>query len=151
MTTATLFQWNGDYKDNEQVRPYLARYSELRDAGMFYNTDFVGKIEGIAGSEYESKAIYMLSCLWGIESEREEIAHAINDGFQQVTHGDPGGFKHYAEVIVYRPGHYVGGTGLISKYERARLAFDTDGSVYAVIPARKRHGHQVRGAQVYAR
>jgi hypothetical protein len=146
--TAELFIWDKNYDNKEQVRPYLAEYTALRDAGTFYNDDFKGKIPGVAGSPNEDTAIYLLSNLWRIEGELEEVARAINDGYQALPSGDPGGFKRYAKVIVYRPGHYSGGTGMISRYESARVAFDVDGTPFAVIPKGKRHGHQVGRGQV---
>lgn len=150
MTTAELFIWDKNYRNLEQVRPYLAEYTALRAAGTFYNDDFKGKIPGVAGSPNEDTAIYLLSNLWRIEGETEEIAHAINDGYREIASSE----KHearYAEVIVYRPGHYSGGTGRIDRYTDARIRFDLQGFPVAVVSKGKRKGVGVKGAKVLAR
>ena len=146
-----VFQFNGNRSDKEQVRPYLAQYAELRAAGLSYNADFVGKIDGVAGSEHEDTAIYMLSCLWHVEGERETINATLSDGYQLIKAGKPNARSRYSRVLVYRPGHYVGGTGLINRYEDARVAFDTDGQPLAVIRKGRHNGYSVRGAEVYAK
>ncbi len=146
-----LFVWDRDYNNNEQVRPYLDAYTELRAQGVFYNDDFIGKIPGVAGSADEKKAIYMLSCLWHIEQERAQIAAALADGYVRLEQGKPGSVARYAHAITYRPGHYVGGTGLIRTIESVRVTFWDDGKPREVIPKGKRNGYLISGAELLVR
>lgn len=144
-----MFKWNGDHGDKEQVRPYLARYAKLREEGLSYNDDFKGKIPGVAGSPDEDRAIYDLSCLWRIEQEKARVAAALANGFIPIVSGV--GRQRFGKVITYKPGHYVGGTGLIKEYEAARVMFDAEGKPFAVIPKGKRNGYDARHVQVFAR
>jgi hypothetical protein len=146
-----LFVWDRDYNNKEQVRPYLDTYTALRGQGVFYNDDFLGKIPGVAGSPDEKTAIYLLSNLWHIEQERTQIAAALADGYVRLEQGDPGSVTRYARVIVYRPGHYVGGTGLINTYENARVILAPNGKPSVLIPKGKRNGYQVNGAELLVR
>ena len=139
-----------DKYDPEQVRPYLAQYSELRERGLRYNDQFKGKIPEIAGPD-EDRLIYLLSNLWAIEQEKRRIADAKAAGFRRIRSGDGGSTKRFAEVILYRPKYYVGGTGEIVTVPSARVRFDASGEPVAVIPKGKRNGYDARGAEVFAR
>lgn len=143
MNTTETLVLTGKKWDKEEVRPFLDRFSELRDEGLSYNDDFRGKIPGVAGSPDEDRAIYLLQGLWKIEREKERIRAALADGFRPVEQGEPGGRKRFASILTYRPEHYVGGTGLICEYEDARLVFDEDGNPRMVLPKGKRsHGFE---------
>ncbi len=135
---------------DEEVRPFLGRYSALRDEGVHYNEDFKGRIPGLEDHPDEDRAIYLLSGLWKIAREQQQIGEAIADGFKTVESGPPGGITR-GDVIVYRAGHYCGGAGMISHYESARLFFERDGKPYAVVPKGKQHGHDTAGALVLVR
>jgi hypothetical protein len=145
----STFRWNGNWGDKEQVRSFLAEYAALRESGLFYNSDFEGRIPALAGSPDEGRAIYLLSSLWAIEREQEKIAEARSSGYVKVERGEPDERRRYARIIVYRPGHYVGGTGLLSEYEDARLVFDAEGAPLAVLPkGRRTRGYDASNAEI---
>lgn len=141
------FRLTGKRWDSEEVRPFLARYSELREEGVFYNADFKGRIPGLEDSPDEDRAIYLLSTLWSIEREKARIRKALADGYRPVaevwTPTKAGDRKRFASIITYKPGYYSGGTGLICEYEDARLVVDEDGNPRMVLPKGKRsHGFE---------
>lgn len=144
-----MFTWVGGYGDREQVQPFLADYSKLREAGMSYNDDFKGQIPGLEGSLDEDRAIYALSCLWHIEQEQKQIAAALADGYTVMDIAKPATQQRFPNIIVYRPEHYSGGTGLISRYTDARLIFDDNGQPSVLLPkGRRTRGYDVRRAQI---
>lgn len=129
---------------HETVEPFLAEFGKLREAmveaGQYpYNDSFLGKIPGIAG-EGEGTAIYRLQGLYEIREQERKIDALRADGFVQVNEL-PAKIR-CKRIVVYRPGHFSGGTGLISEYQDARLV-PKDGKPWMILPKGKsRNGFQ---------
>ena len=139
--TATRFVWDGDYKNHEQVRPYmadfLAVYAELEAGSGTYNHSFRGRIPGI--EDYEDTAIYMLQNLKRLDELAIRVAEFEASGGRHVTELDE---TVRGTVVFY--GFYMGGTGW-QEYHDARL-LARGGRPYAVLPKGKRtNGHLVQG------
>ncbi|MFC0314875.1 hypothetical protein ACFQNE_14230 [Gordonia phosphorivorans] len=114
-TTEKLFVWNRNYGDHEQVRPFMDQFLQVH-AGIVgggaypYNDSFKGRIDGIAGSESEDTAIYLLQNLKSLDELDVQVAEFVNNGGCRLT--DSGlveGRMYRGTVVNY--GFYVGGTG----------------------------------------
>jgi hypothetical protein len=148
--SSSVFSWDNDYSNLEQVRPYLSAFERLKsamaEAGQFpYNDSFKGRIPGIAESEREDTAIYLLQRLNREEKRQDQIAKLLDDGFVEAGRRPPGevdyrgqgnGDYHqekFASIIISNE-H---GT---TRYESARLVWSRklDGQPYVVMPKGKR-------------
>ncbi|WP_156251010.1 hypothetical protein [Pseudactinotalea terrae] len=145
LTADGPFRFDRDYKNVEQVRPYmdafLARYDELAQAGQYpYNDSFRGHIPGIEGPD-EDTAIYLLQRLRDrdrLDAQREEFIAA--GGFEvTVTDLAPG---QVLRGTVVHCGYFMGGTGW-QQFESARLRAQ-NGSL-TVIEKGKRNGQWLHG------
>ena len=151
------FQFNGNYRDQEQVAPYLDAFSvvhaEIAASGQYtYNSLFKGRIAGLdaATSKDEDTAIYMLQCMHAIRAEHQVIEQLRADGYRDVA-ALPKSTR-FRSVVVYRAGHFVGGTGWTAKYTDVRIVPDAEGVPYGLIEKGKRkYGHALTGARVLAR
>jgi hypothetical protein len=108
--TITPFVFDRDYENTEQVRPYLNDFMVLKNAGTFYNSDFKGKIPGLAttDSKNEDTAIYLLQTLAELERLRERTATFIATGGYRLTNCTP---KPTERGTLVYTGFYCGGTG----------------------------------------
>lgn len=131
----TLFAFDNNYDNHEQVRPYMADfltvYAEITaDGGFPYNDSFKGRIPGLADStdKDEDTGIYLLQNLRRLDREqarREEflasggvvIAETVDDFTRKTRRGT---LVHY--------GFYMGGTGW-NEYPDARVTVDDQGRV----------------------
>lgn len=149
MTAATFTLDRAREWDREQVRPYFDAYAAVRldlnasPDGLVYDADLVGRINGIAGSPDESRAIYMLQGLWRIEREAERVALMLAQGYREIQPPDVP--TRYERIVLYHQGRYVGGTGSFTKYCDARIAADPA----RVIPKGKRNGYDARDARIF--
>jgi hypothetical protein len=143
------FTFNNNYHDKEQVRQWMPAFTALRvsmeASGKYpYNDCFKGKIAGIEGPD-EDTAIYILQCLYSIERENEKMAklRAEMQPLKELNEQ-----KRFSRVVLYKAGHYVGGTGSFMTLEDARI-LPKDGKPFAVIPKGKRtNGYRIDGAEV---
>ena len=119
MTTSTeqtpTFVWDRDYGNHEQVRPYMKQfltlYQGMKDRGEYpYDDAFKGLIDGVAGSEHESTAIYLLQGLKSLDELDAQIAAFIDGGGSHLADADAAiGEQYRGSVVQY--GYYQGGTG----------------------------------------
>src|SRR4051794_10623470 len=88
-----MFECNGSLKDLTQVEPYFAEFAALKEAeNLFYNSDFEGRIPGIANTEkrgpnvgtHEQAAIYMLQTLYRQRKQDEKVAALLAEGFERI-------------------------------------------------------------------
>jgi hypothetical protein len=144
------FTFNKNYHDKEQIMPWLPEFTALRDGmeanGKYpYNDCFKGKIPGIEGP-HEDTAIYMLQCQYSIEREKRKMA-TLRAEMQPLTKLDAP--TKFSRVVVYKAGHFVGGTGSFMSLDEARVIPNKDGRPLAVLPKGKRvNGYRVEGAEV---
>lgn len=144
-----MFTFNNNYKDKEQVRQFMPRFIELREAmaaaGQYpYNSCFVGKIPGAEGPNEET-AIYLLQCLYSIEAEQRAMAQ-LRTELEPLT--ELAETQKFSRIVAYEAGHYVGGTGRRQSFEDARIV-PRDGKPYVVLPKGKRtKGYRIAGAEV---
>jgi hypothetical protein len=141
--TTTTFRFDRDYKNTEQVRPYLraflAAHAEIVGAGQYpYNASFKGKV-GAEGPD-EDTAIYLLQTLKELDELRAKVAGALADGFEQVDHLDEGVTK-YRVVVHY--GWYMGGTGW-QAWDDARLVIQHR-SRFVMPKGKRTNGHLLSG------
>jgi hypothetical protein len=113
-TEAVPFVWDRDYRNNEQVRPYFAAYSEVRarvaPEGLDpYDSLFIGEIPGIAGSADEATGIYLLQTMHRLDALAVEIAAFTETGGKPISEFDLDG-KVLRGTLVHH-GFYMGGTG----------------------------------------
>lgn len=140
------YTWTGDWKDLEQVRPYFDQFKKIKDGeGLFYNDDFRGRIEGLAGPD-EDRGIYLLQKLHRQERNQGTIAAALADGhhdLKPMAPDEPLDRQKFASIYVLRDQGQQ-----IFHYEDARLVYDEKTrQPYMVLPKRKRsHGYQVWGS-----
>lgn len=143
MTAQTTFVFDKDYKNHEQVRPFmadfLAVFAELEAAGKYpYNDSFKGRIPGVEGPD-EDTAIYMLQTLRDLDALAVKVAAFLADGGEHVETLTE---TRRGTVVCY--GFYMGGTGW-TEYHDARL-LARNGKPYAILPKGKRtNGHLVQG------
>lgn len=151
------FRFNGDYNDKAQVEPYLEAFSAIRkeitNAGQYpYNASFKGRIAGLnpATSKDEDTAIYMLQCLFDIRAEQQQIADLKAEGYRPLeTLADR---SRFSRVVVYRAGHFVGGTGWIATYDNVRILTDENHRPLGLLEKGKRtHARSLHGCQVLAK
>lgn len=158
--TAVPFVWDRDHNNYEQVRPYLPAYlaicNEIAAAGGFpYNDSFRGRIPGVADSEDEDTAIYMLSNLKGLDELNEQIAHFINDGGHHINDAPLDDDTVYRGTVVTHS-FYVGGTGW-KQYDNARFTIHHRDTVRGrrtevlVYPPRKRNPILLDGVHILVR
>lgn len=150
MTTATLapFQFDGDYKNNEQVRPYFAaflkRYNELAAQGLYpYNDRFKGHIPGIEGPN-EDTAIYLLQVMRRLDKMKENIAAFGGRKIESLALGEVirGDIAHF--------GFYSCGTGW-QVFEGARLVGGHHGNVSIILKGKRNPSHYTSLANVLVR
>lgn len=120
-TTVPLFAWDRDYGNHEQVRPYLADFEQVKadilggGSGVAYNSQFRGRIAGVAGSPNEDTAIYMLQNLSRLDELGAQVAAFLESGGEVVETVDA-----MRRGTVVHFGFYMGGTGW-KQYDSARL------------------------------
>lgn len=137
------FTFDNDYKNTEQVRPYMADflevYAEFEAAGKFpYNDSFKGRIPGVEGPD-EDTAIYLLQTLRDLDLLEAKVAAFLAEGGEHVETLTE---TRRGTVVCY--GFYMGGTGW-REYPEARLVA-RNGKPYAILPKGKRtNGYQVEG------
>lgn len=112
--TPTLFVWDNNYENREQVRPYMEDFLRVREEIMtsgFYtdNSRYVGRIPGLAGSKDESTGIYLLQNLYRLDVLQENIDQAIADGATPIDRDAWG--STVRKGTLYRYGWFMGGTG----------------------------------------
>ncbi len=136
------FVFDGDFKNNEQVRPFFAEYSvvraELVAAGEYpYDDSFKGRIPSLAGAtdRDEDTAIYLLQTMHALDALAVRKADFLAGGGVSVETVNIGETVR-GTVACY--GFYVGGTGW-REYEDARLTRDKHGRII-VRPRGKRNG-----------
>lgn len=151
-----MFAFNGNYKDHEQVAPFLAAFTRTHDeieaSGKYtYNDSFKGRIEALnpATSKDEDTAIYLLQSLLDITREQQCIAALKAEGYREIQ-SLPARVR-FDRVVVYRAGHFVGGTGWIATYDNVRIIPDAEGKPYALLEkGKKTNGRLLGGCQVLA-
>lgn len=88
--------------------------------------------------------------LLDITREQQRIAALRAEGYREIQslHAR----ARFDRVVVYRAGHFVGGTGWIATYDNARVIPDAEGRPYALLEKGKRiNGRSLIGCQVLAR
>lgn len=130
----TPFVFDRDYKNTEQVRPYLADFSALKNAGLFYNDSFKGKIAGLAttDSKNEDTAIYLLQTLFDLERLKERTAAFLAAGGYRLTDRLP---KSTERGTLVRTAFYMGGTGW--KELQVATVRDENGTIQFKLPRQK--------------
>lgn len=162
--TTTLFRFNGDYSDLEQVAEYLPEFeavlAELEAAGEYrYNDSFKGRIAGIANTEkrgpnvgtHEDTAIYLLQGLERKRREDERVEALLADGYEFIEALDE--TTRFANVVLVPTGRM---NGSWAEYAGARVVPTTHdaqvkatGALWAVLPKGKRtNGHYINGRKV---
>lgn len=142
----STFEWDKNYDNHEQVRPYYQDYlavrAELEAVGNYpYNDSFKGRIPGIAGKD-EGTAIYLLQGMHQRDEMYAKVDAFLNDGGERVEWLDE---VRRGTVIHY--GFYMGGTGW-REYPESRLV-PRNGKPHMVIPKGKRtNGFSVWGGNV---
>lgn len=145
------FVFNKDYDDKSQVEPFMDAYTTIRDeldaAGKYpYDAEFEGRIPAIAGPN-EKTAIYLMQSVHRIRQEQRRIQELRDSGYLEVT--TLAARTRFEHIVVYQPGYYSGGTGLISEYRDARLVPDASGKPHAILPKGKRtNGYQASSGLV---
>lgn len=134
MSTKTPpFVWDRNYDNTEQVRPYLADFMVLKNAGFFYNDDFKGKIPGLANSANEDTGIYLLQNLARLDELRERTRAFIAAGGYALPHHTP---MEIGRGTLVRAGFYMCGTGWSEK-QVAAVKVDERDTVYFKEPRQK--------------
>ena len=139
------YAWNGDWDDLEQVRPYFEQFKSIKDGeGLFYNDDFRGRIDGLAGP-FEDRGIYLLQKLHRQERNLKTIAEALANGHHELAslpEADRPDRSKFSSIYVLRDGGQQ-----IFRYEQARIVFDPrTGMAEAILPKGKR----TRGYRIYS-
>ncbi|WP_039993520.1 hypothetical protein [Gordonia otitidis] len=158
--TEIPFVWDRDHNNFEQVRPYLPAYLAIREeitaAGDYpYNDSFRGRIPGVAGSEHEDTAIYMLNNLTSLDELNAQIAHFINEGGHHINDAPLADDTVYRGTVVTHS-FYVGGTGW-RQYDNARFTIHHRDTVRGrrtevlVYPPRKRNPIRLSGDRIMVR
>jgi hypothetical protein len=148
-----MFVFNKQYRDLEQVAPFLADfdrvYAEIRASGQYtYNDSFRGRVPGIEGPD-EDRAIYMLQNLRRERENDARLAALLTDGYELVERLDA--TTKFARVVLMPHSGYVG-TGPITEFEDARVVPGEDGRPRFILRKRKRnYGTDVWNAPVYAK
>lgn len=145
------FVWDGDYKNQEQVRPYMADFLRVfalfdPDLRLAYNDQFKGRIPAIVGP-HEDTAIYMLQNLKRLDELNRQVEKFLADGGREVTPEDVGDKVLRGTVVFY--GFYMGGTGW-TEYRGARLlrqrrAGGELGSLCVLPKGKRTKGHYAHG------
>ena len=112
-TEVPLFEWDNEYDNVEQVRPYMDAFVPLHDEferthGTAYNSLFKGKIPGLAGSPREDTGIYLLQTLLDLDRLGERVQQFLDAGGYRLSDRLPGPQERGTLVHV---GFYMGGTG----------------------------------------
>lgn len=152
-----IWRFNGNYKDLEQVRPFLPafeqRRAELCAAGRYpYNDDFRGHIgvdptphpptRNVYGTE-EDTAIYLLQTLHKQVEQDEKLAARLAEGYEPIERLDPGHIVKFRRVVLYSADR-TNFQGDWAEYEDARLVAVEDGRIRYLLPKGARtRGHLV--------
>jgi hypothetical protein len=141
----TEFRFDKNYRNVEQVRPfmaaYLARYEALRADGHYpYNALFKGYLGADFATERdEDAAIYLCQTLRELDALAIKVADALADGYvpaELVTR--PAKCR-----VIVDYGYYMSGTGW-REYHDARLV-DLNGSLVAMPKGARTRGHLLDG------
>lgn len=138
-TMTDTFVWDKNYKNTEQMRPYLADFlaikKELTDAGKYpYNDSFKGRIPGLAGSLNEDTGIYLLQTLADLERLRARTADVLARGGYRLTDRLP---SETERGTLIHTGGYMGGTGW-KEIPQAKVRFDREtDSVWFKLPRQR--------------
>lgn len=151
------FKFDGDYKNKEQVAPFLdafsAVYAEIAAGGDYtYNASFKGRIAGLdpATDKDEDTAIYMLQCMHAIREENRNLERLLADGYKNVVSLPIQ--KRFASIVVYHAGHFTGGTGYTQYFTNARIIPDAEGKPRMLMEkGKRRYGHPLAGRRVLVR
>jgi hypothetical protein len=140
----TPFHFDGNYKNTEQVRPYLADFMVLKQAGTFYNAHFKGKIPGLAGtdSKNEDTAIYLLQTLADLEALTERTEAFLANGGYRLSDQAPA-----TRGTLVHTGFYMGGTGW-SETKSATVKIE-DGMVQFRLPRQRNWRTHFQGPSAY--
>lgn len=148
-----MFVFNKQYRDLEQVAPFLADfnrvYDEIRASGQYtYNDSFRGRVPGIEGPD-EDRAIYLLQQLHDLRLNEARVEAMLADGYELVERLD--GTTKFSRVALMPHEGYVG-TGPITEFTEARVVPGDDGRPRYVLRKRKRnYGTATYGGAVYAK
>lgn len=117
------FEFDGNYKNHEQVRPYMDDFLRVfasfdPDLKFAYNDQFKGRIPGIADGPSEDTGIYLLQTLKSLDELAVQVEKFKAEGGRVVTADDVGD-KVLRGTVVFT-GFYVGGTGW-REFRQARL------------------------------
>lgn len=138
MTTQTEvspFVWDRDYKNTEQVRPYMADFLTIyRDIeGTKYNALFKGQIPGLANSAHEDTGIYLLQTLADLDRLKETIEAFLSAGGYRLSDKLPGPTERGTLVHV---GFCMKGTGW-AKTENVIVTVDERNRVLCKAPRQR--------------
>lgn len=154
---AVPFVFDKDYRNDEQVRPYMADFLRVHDeieaAGQYpYNDSFKGRIPSLAGtdSKNEDTAIYMLQNLRRLDIEAATRAEFVEAGGRKVTADDIAPGQTLRGTVVHS-GFYVGGTGWeVHEDVRLRVRVYPNGNrSLEFVEKGKRNGSLISGGDVY--
>ena len=144
---AKPFVFDGDYRNNEQVRPFFAEYSavraELDAAGEHpYNNRFSGRIPSLATTNYNNgnTAIYLLQTMHDLDALAARKAGFLAGGGVDA-HSIERGKSVRGTVVVY--GFRMDETGW-KEFKDARLARNGRNQLF-IIPKGKRNELLVDG------
>ena len=139
------FVFDGDYRNNEQVRPFFAEYSavraELDAAGEYsHSYSFMGRIPSLAATDAKNEytAIDLLQKMHGLDAVAVHNADFLAGGGVDARSIEQG--KPVRGTVV----NYSLAYGSWREYEDARLVRDGSDRLF-LIPKGKRNGILVHG------
>lgn len=153
------FVFDKNYKNHEQVRPYMDEYlrvyDEIRASGKYtFNDSFKGRIASLAGTDdkNENTAIYMLQNLRQLDEEAVTRQAFLDSGGRKVTVEDLTDGQVVRGTVV-KSGFFMGGTGWVEHQNiRLRVRTYTNGRrELEYIEKGKRNGHPLGDGDIYFR
>ena len=154
------FEFDRNYRNTEQVRPYLAEfqrvYADLEEArGRHpYDSELLGKVAALSGSteKNETTALYLLKTLHDLDELTLTQNAFIEAGGRKVTAEDlePG---QVLRGTIAKSGFYMGGTGWkVNEDIRLRVREYPNGRRgLEYVEKGKRNGHPLGDGDIYFR
>ena len=154
------FVFDKNYRNDEQVRPYMEEFLSAFDRlvrpghDSVYNDRFKGQIPSLAGtdSDNEDTAIYLLQNLRRLDIEAATRAAFVEAGGRKVTADDIQPGQTLRGTVVHS-GFYMGGTGWdVREDVRLRVRVHPNGNrSLEYVEKGKRNGSLISGGDVYFR